>query len=368
MSSFNSKRPPIALAVALAGLALTAPALASTNNAKNAEPGVPVVVTGPAHTVGTSSAELTGTVVPHTFATTYWFQYGPKGNLASQTAQVVISTGLAESHKVIQTVANIPSGDYYRLVASNQAGPAKSGREREFVRKVKGHKNAIELPGSIEPIVVGEAFALTGTLTGTANVGREVALEAVPYPYSGPYAIVGSPVTTGIGGRFSFRVPHLSSSTRFRVATVDAPTVYSKVLDEAVEVRVVLKVRTTRHVKGLVRLYGTVSPAETGAHVYIQLEQAAKTKIREITPSKPHNPSKSERAEEKVKPPSFAIKFEGVVRHATRSYSRFSMIVKLQQTGHYRAFVALPPGPLASGHSQTILLQGAAGTKKKSKK
>ncbi|HYB24839.1 MAG TPA: hypothetical protein VED41_13635, partial [Solirubrobacteraceae bacterium] len=184
-----------------------------------------------------------------------------------------------------------------------------------------------------------------------------------PYPYRLPYADVGSIITTSASGSFSFSVPDQRTSTKFRVATVGSAPIYSDIVPALVEVDVTLKVRTAGR-KGLVRLYGTVAPAEVGAHVLIQLERPPK-QPKAPTSSKPE---KTEKATEKERTPSFATKFTTIVKHATRSISRFSLVLTVPQSGEYRAFVELAPGPLISGHSQTVALHAGPSTKKKRKK
>jgi len=193
-------------------------------------------------------------------------------------------------------------------------------------------------------------------------------LQASPFPYRTPFANVGGPIATGATGAFSFRVAKLSTSTKFRVATVGALPVYSLVLTEQVTVRVTLKVRSTSR-KGLVRLYGTVTPAEVGAHVFFQLEGTAKRpKAEKEKLDKPKKPGTSEKAAEKSEKPTFSSKFSTVVKRATRTISRFSAVVNIIDAGAYRAFVEVPPGPVASGHSQSIQLHAAPKKKSKKKK
>ncbi len=120
-----------------------------------------------------------------------------------------------------------------------------------------------------------------------------------------------------------------------------------------------LHVRTSKR-KGIVRLYGTVSPAEVGARVVFQIQK---------TPKK-ERIFKSEKAEEKAeeKGPPFASVFVSVVKRATRTLSRFSKVVTIKKTGHYRAYVELRRGPLASGYSSTVTLHARPATKKRKAK
>ena len=112
--------------------------------------------------------------------------------------------------------------------------------------------------------------------------------------------------------------------------------------------RVVLKARSSGH-RGLVRLYGTVTPAEVGAKVFIELEKVAKPKADKPGKlEKPEKPGKPEK-EKGEKPPSFSTKFDTVVKRGTKSISRFSVVVSVRDTGRYRAFVQVKPGPRRVG-------------------
>jgi hypothetical protein len=102
----------------------------------------------------------------------------------------------------------------------------------------------------------------------------------------------------------------------------------------------------------LVRLFGTVTPAAVGAQVEFQLEKAVR-------------PGKSEESETATR---FVNQFVTVVKKARRTFSRFSLIVKIRHSGRYRAFVKLTRGPLASGISAQTVYIHAAPVKAKRKR
>jgi hypothetical protein len=364
MASLTIKRvlalaAPLLGAIALALIPVASQASASACTSTSGSE--PEAITGADHVDGTSD-ELDGTVNSCKAATTYWFRYGPTNSYGQETTHANLPAEPAEPIDISQSATGMQAGWRYVLVAENAKGKVE-GKEHTFTVKAskKATKSEIELPQPSEPTPVGGALVLSGTLTGPGNAGREVVLEATPYPYRATFADVGAPTTTNVAGGFSFRVPALSTSTHYRVATVGTPVLISKVVTALAAVHVVLKVRTNSHMRGLVRLYGTVSPAEAGAHVFFQLEKAPKQKL----PSgKVEKPRKTEK-EETERPPSFSNKFSAIVRRATKSISRFSLVVTIQDAGLYRAFVALPPGPLASGYSQTIALRAAPAKHKR---
>lgn len=387
MSGYRVKQTTILLVLALApvSLALALPLASQAVARKAEEPGPPLVKTKGVGRVSGTSVTLEGSIDPRQYTTTYYFEYGPSATSLKRTASGELKGGslATEAKKVSETATGLQNEYYYRLVATNTAGGPVYGKFRQYTAKAKAikpskqkpKKSEFVLPKSFEPTPLGGTFVLSGTLTGADNTDRSIVLQASPYPYSAPFTDVGAPIVTNArSGAFSFSVPKLSTSTRFRVATVGAPPVYSLILDEQVTVRVTLKVRHSSR-RGLVRLYGTVTPAEVGAKVFFQLETTAKpSQGNREGIAKPEKPEASERAaeraEERAEKPVFKSKFSTVVKRDTKHLSRFSAVVSVTDEGTYRAFVEVPPGPLASGHSQSIQLQAAAkkGKKKKKKK
>lgn len=367
MSNFTIGRVIALATVAAAGLAaVLVPALAPAASASKP----PTVVTGLVTNMAGTTATLNGTINPHGLETEYYFQYGAATSgrapdpYPSETTPAKLGAGITAAKDVSQSVTGLQPGYYYQLVAKSADGELITGKSRKVkstasTRHTKSAKSAFVLPSSFEPTVVGGTFVFRGTLTGPGNGKREVVLQASPYPYSAAFTDYGAPTFTSAGGGFSFSVPHLSRSTRFRVATVTPPLLVSATLTQLAEVQVTLKVQRSKHVKGLVRLYGTASPAEVGARVLLQLEQEAKPK-----PVKAEKPEKTPRSEEQELPPKFKTQFSTVLKRAGKSFSRFSIVATIRHAGSYRAFVELPAGPLASGQSETVTL-GAKPTKKK---
>jgi hypothetical protein len=251
-------------------LSIVSPA-AATEKPGPVKAGSPTVSTGAVtHPHGTS-AELQGIVDPRGAATTYYFQFGPTIAYGQVTSTASLPAGTAKV-KVGVAVTGFVIGDHYRLVATNAYG-TKTGRDQVYTVKKKAK---FELPKSPEPVPYGGACIISGTLNGAQNANRQLVLQGSPYPFKATFATVGVPVVTNALGRFTFRIPSLSTSTQFRVSTLGGPRpVLSKVFTEQVAVRVTLKVRS-HGPKGLVRVYGTVTPAEVGARVFIQLRKPVK--------------------------------------------------------------------------------------------
>lgn len=315
--------------------------------------GPPIVSTSTVNHVRGSSAVLNGTVNPRGAVTTYYFQYGPTVAYGSQTTPASLPAGTANV-KVGQTVTGLLAGYHYRLVATNPSGTT-DGHDR--ILGSKSSKPKFDVPKSSTPTVFGSVFVLSGTLSGTGSANRQLVLQANPYPYLTPFTNVGVPTVTNAKGLFSFRVASLSASTEFRVSTLDPRPLYSTVVTQDVAPRVTLKVHSTSR-KGLVRLYGTVTPAEVGARVYFQLGKAV---LR---------PGKSEKKSEKKSETTtkFATQFSSVVKRGTNAISRFSAVVNVVHGGRYRALVQVRKGALVAGSSQTVVLSAAPNAKSKKHK
>ncbi len=82
----------------------------------------------------------------------------------------------------------------------------------------------------------------------------------------------------------------------------------------------------------------------TGAHVLIQLSKAAR-------------PGNNEKTSERTS--RFVTQFSTIAVKATRTMSRFSVVVKVAHSGHYRAYVDLRNKPLQSGASSSVSLKAA---------
>jgi hypothetical protein len=314
----------VAAATALAPLSLAASAPKPPR-----APRPPLPSTGGATDVSDTTAALTGAVNPRGVETTYYFQYGPTTAYGAQTPAVAAGAGTA-SVKVSQPVAGLQLGTlyHYRLVAVSSAGPA-DGQDRTFTTRQVPLR--FVLAGPTVPDVFGSSFTVTGTLTGTGGAGRQVVLQANPFPYLGAFADLGAPQTTNAAGGFSFRVPSIAQTTKLRVRTLDAVPTYSPVVTERVAVAVTLRARPTG-TPGVVRLEGTVAPAEPGAQVVFQ-------RLRPL-----HGPAGAGAT---------------VVRRDTARLARFSAVVLIRRSGSYRALVRVTNGRQVTGSSRTVYLHGA---------
>jgi hypothetical protein len=340
MRSRNIGRPKavISLVVALAALALPATASAVAKIPK------PTVNTGVAtHVLGTS-ALLTAQINPRSQETSYYFRYGPTIAYGSQTPTLPVGNGAVQV-RVGQPIGPLQAGTTYHFrvvaVSTTTGAVLNEGRDRAFV--TKGVTLAFSVSRTMQA-TYGSPFILSGGLTGLGAANHKVTLQASPYPFLEPFTPIGLPGTTNGAGSFSFRVANLAAATQFRLATLDALPIYSPVITVTVRVRVVLHVRSSGQ-PGLVRLYGTITPAAVGARVAFQVQKAVRPGASEVTTR-------------------YVTQFSTIAKKGPSNSSRFSMVTTIRHGGRYRAYVKMPKGPLASGPSlASIVLRAAKGKK-----
>jgi hypothetical protein len=301
----------------------------------------PTVTTGAATAVRGTSATLVGSVNPRGAATSYYFQYGPTIAYGKQTVPGKLPPGITKV-RVGQAVVGILTGYHYRLVATNEAGSG-FGKDRLFAAKATG-KNVFTIAKPSAPTVYGGTYVLSGTLSGAGAANRALVLQSSPYPFLEAFTTIGVAIHTDAAGRFSFPVTNMTRTTQFRVSTLDPRPLYSRITTQQVAVKVTLKVRSSSR-RGLVRLYGTVTPAKPGARLEFQLYKAVR-------------PGDSPKAEERTS--RFVTQFSTRVKRGTATVSRFSAVVKIVRGGSYRAYARLTTqGALSNGWSRTVLLRAA---------
>lgn len=365
--------------VMLLGAPQQAPAAESTSTKeagttpKRSE--LPTASTGGAHAHG-STVELAGTINPRGEATSYYFQYGPTVAYGSQTPTASLPAGTAKV-RVTQSVTGLQPGYHYRLVVTGARGITIDGHDHTYVlatkKRTTPNKAAQRLKFTLvnpppEGQAVGSSISIEGTLSGAAAAGHQIVLQSDPYPYAKVFTTVAMQ-SASAGGHFSFNLAHLTRSTRFRVLAPGTAPTYSSVITELATVRVTFHVRSAPQ-GGLARLYGTVSPAVTGAVVFFQLQRTARPKhLRaKIFKSEKAEEKAQEKAEERTETLVYATVFKAPVKHATKTMSRYSSVLGVRKAGVYRAYVVMPAGPLASGYSTSLTLHATVEKKTKRKR
>jgi hypothetical protein len=289
-------------------------------------PKPPTVYTGGFTLPSTSSVTLKGSVNPHGLASVYAFQFGTTTGYGAQTAPVSAGNGTT-SINVSQTINGLPPGAtyHYRLIATNEAGTT-DGKDAVFTTKEPPASFKLVTPRSV---VFRSPFTLHGVMSGVGSANRPLVLEANPFPYLSGFKSTGATTTTDAAGDFSFPPNAPLLNTQYRVITATAPIAQSQAIVVRVALRVSLHVRATGR-PGFVRMSGVVEPAVAGASVEFQRLRSG-PRPRTVASTR--------------------------VRRAGASASRFSRVVRIRRGGLYRAFVQVPSGRQAAGHSRAILIR-----------
>jgi hypothetical protein len=249
--------------MAAAALAL-ALALACTASAQ-AAPG-PTASTGGAKYISYGSAILDGTVNAHGRDTSYYFQYGPTRAYGGQTGIASAGASGANVGVAVPITGLQPLTTYhYRLVAVNERGTAFGGDETFQTTKIPLSLAILAAPN---PVLYGQPLTVQGTLSGTDDGNRQVALQDNVFPFTGGFQNIGNVQLTNASGGFEFTILVDTISAQFRVVTTTNPPIISAVATANVAVRVSSHVGRGRRA-GYARIYGTVSPAENGASVTV---------------------------------------------------------------------------------------------------
>ena len=158
--------------------------------------GPPAVQTGPAQSVTTTAATLTGTLDPRGSATTWFFDYGTSTAYTARTP--VQNGGTSPGARPISIVlSNItPNTTYhFRLVATNDAGRTL-GSDATFTTLP-----SVTIKQSDLRVVAGHVVTLSGTVAG-GPVGAQVTILAEPFGASSYTQL--AQVVTGGGGSWSY--------------------------------------------------------------------------------------------------------------------------------------------------------------------
>ena len=338
--STGTIRSLAAIAAVFAALLVPSATLAA------AEP-KPHFSTGGVSRISGTTGELEGTVNTEGVATTYLFEYGPTVAYGVKSKEVAVPIpSPLKAVKVGQTVTGLLVGYHYRIVGffTNRAGVRVPlpGRDKTFKGKSSKLKFSVGKgkEGEISA-VYGSLVELSASLTGLGNANKPLGLQATPFPFTAPFTTLSGTVLSTRTGSFAFKVARVIQNTEFRFVVLTPRPLYSPVVQVHVTPRITLHVRSAGHT-GLYRIYGTVGPARPGAAVVVQ----------KLVPQKAGSKREGPRAE---------TVGSTVLKRKTASLSRYSAIVSLRGTSHYRVFVRLPKGALSSGASANVLIR-APGT------
>jgi hypothetical protein len=255
------RRLVVTVGVGLAALLVPAAATAA--------PAKPVVTTGGPANVAPSTVVLNGSVNPRDAQTTYFFQYGTTRIYGATTAVAGAGAGTRRVRVSVPVGGLAPFTTYhYRLVAQNAKGMV-FGKNRRF--RTRRQPLGLALAAAPNPVRAGSASVLSGALSGTGNAGRQVVLQANPFPYTQGFATVGNALVTDAAGGFSFPVLSVPVSTQYRVVMPQRPEVASPIAVVGASVRVSMSRRVRRgERRGRVRFFGRITPAVDGHQVLVQ--------------------------------------------------------------------------------------------------
>lgn len=150
----------------------------------------PVVSTGTATAITSTSTTLNGTVNPEGQATSYYFQYGTTTSYGSETATAAAGSGTASVNVSVPIGSLVPQTVYhYRLVATNASGTTL-GADVSFTT-----------PRRPSPVVAtrhpSNVTQTSATLTGTVDPEGEATSYVFEY---GTTAAYGGRTPTGSAG------------------------------------------------------------------------------------------------------------------------------------------------------------------------
>jgi hypothetical protein len=167
--------------------------------------GLPAVQTGPAQSVGTSTATLTGSVNPQGHTTSWWFEYGTTTGYGSKTSSKGAGSGTA-AVGVSAAVTKLTPGTTYhfRLVASSSAGKS-FGADATFATSP-----AVTITESAAAVVYGRYVTLSGAV-GSKQSGVKVTVLAEEFGASS-FTTVATVLTGGGGGWTYLAKPAIRTS------------------------------------------------------------------------------------------------------------------------------------------------------------
>jgi hypothetical protein len=201
---------------------------------------------------------------------------------------------------------------------------AATGVAAGSVSAAKPGSGELTIAASKAQVTFGRPAVIAGQLKRAPAAAQQVTLEQDPFPFDkfdkGPNA------TTDAAGNYSFSVTP-TSSTRYRVTTVDKPKVTSTETQVNVAIKVTRRVSDKTPARGKrVRFSGTAAPALAGRPVAIERRAADKT-------------------------------WKVVANTVLGAQSKYAKRVRIRRSGLYRATVAGTDAGLLTGHSRRIRLR-----------
>jgi hypothetical protein len=310
------RRAAPAAAVLIGALWLPAHALAAA----------PTVTTGRATNIRPTTATLHGTVDPNRTATSYMFQIGPTRLYGGKTA--VLSAGAGRKPVRVSSPISgaAPATRYhYRLVAL-RGSRVFFGKDRTF--RTKPQPLGVSLAATPNPIRTGHSTTLAGVLSGTGNAGRQVQLQANPWPYTGGFQPVANNQITSSTGSFAFPLLSVGVNTQYRVLMPAKPKVVSPIVVLGTTSKVTRHAKVRRgHRRGRILFWGRITPAQDGAAVVVQKRRRG----------------------------AWINIARTIAVHTGKGFSRYRKRIRQKHGGHYRVVVLDTSGAHSPNASRAIV-------------
>ena len=164
------------LGAAIALVALLVPAAVASAQER------PTVNTGAATNRTPTTVTLTGWVNPQGGATSYFFQIGPTSLFGSNSAVTSAGAGNARVPAAAAVSGLAPDTVYHYRIVATKGSRIVRGQRRTF--RTPRQPLGLGFVGSPNPVRAGGSTTLNGLLSGTGNAGRQVVLQANPFPYT----------------------------------------------------------------------------------------------------------------------------------------------------------------------------------------
>jgi hypothetical protein len=291
----------------------------------------PTATTGAATQITYDSAVLEATSNPEGVATEVYFQYGPTTayGTTSSPEQVGAGTVAVPTSATVTGLAAYTKYDY-RLVAVSASGTTDGANKTFTTSKIP---LSLQISASPDPAVYGGLVTIAGTLAGTGNADKAVALQQNPYPYTAGFTQIGNSELTSSTGAYAFTIAALDMSTEYRVVSTGSAAVVSPIVDETDALVVTLHTKAvgTRSHRAT-RFSGTVAPGT---------ETDAKFAVQELIDG------------------NWKLVGGSITKNTTQNgLATFSVVVHFHKGGFFRVFVGTVEGANTEAFSAPVSVRG----------
>jgi hypothetical protein len=291
-----------------------------------AAPTPPDATTAAATNIGPLGAQLNGTVTANGHATTVRFQYGTSTKYGSSTAAQAIGQGTSPV-PVAAAIGNLKSNTRYhfRVLATSSAGTTH-GADKSF----KTTKPTTTLNFTPNPPTFSRPFTISGQLVGTGSAHATVTLLGRPFPFTAAFQKIGNSVVSNADGTYAFAFTAALGTTQFQVKATTTPAFTSAIATMNVASLISLHVHTHVRKGHLLRMSGSVLPAQDGLIVKIQ-----------------------KRGRDGV----FRTVAHTTLNHSSAARSIYSRRLRIKRSGTYQTVVVSNGGQVSPGTSNAVSIR-----------